>query len=167
MLKFEHGTQGVELGRRRGCHAIEDVGERLCRKVVGVVQSRDDSFKVGDSYFDVFMRNGCKGEASDDGLESTFGFMRVVLNLVEGQFDERCSTLLGRGKFRVLLKYFIMEIIRQGFEKPGGKPYTGNLVNRINVSVHKFLPLKNNNIVKLFMIGEEICVGARECASRE
>jgi hypothetical protein len=122
---------------------------------------------VCDSYFDVFMRGGCKGEASDDGPESTFGFMRVVLNLVKGQFDEGHSTLLVWGKFRVLLKDFIMEIIRQGFEKPSGEPYTGNLVNRIKVDVHEFLPLNNNFIVKLFMIGEQIGVGARECTSRE
>jgi hypothetical protein len=72
--------------------------------------------------------------------------MRVVLNLVKGQFDERCSTLLVRGEFRVLLKYFIMEIIRQGFEKPGGEPYTGNLVNRIKVGVHNFLPLARTTL---------------------
>jgi hypothetical protein len=37
-----------------------------------------------NSYFDIFVGDGGQRETRDDGLKGTSGFMRVVLDFVEG-----------------------------------------------------------------------------------
>ena len=46
---------------------------------------------------DVFILDVGNRKLRDNGGEGTFGFVRVALNLVEGEIDEGSNALLGLG----------------------------------------------------------------------
>ena len=65
--------------------------------VIGTSKSLDDGLEPGGGLLDVFILDVGNRKLRDNGGEGTFGFVRVALNLVEGEFDEGSNALLGLG----------------------------------------------------------------------
>ena len=57
---------------------------------------------------DIFVLDIGNRELCDNGGEGTLSFVRVALNLIEGQLDEGGDTLLGFIQVVKLLEHFIV-----------------------------------------------------------